>query len=696
MRENPVEKQSARYPQVETLVAAIGLLALCLWTVWRLGGFELMTVVRINGRNVEIPDTFAKVDHPFHATRAATLLDSLQEGHLLRWIGNHQGGYPAEFYPLGIAWLDVGLWAILFGSVPIISVHKLGVILVFVLPALAFWLLTRGDRLNLWVAFLATAIHIAVPGEWTNGGYRELVDWGLVTNVGGATLALIAYAAIARFVHCGQRSMAVLAALVIAAAAYTNPRSLLAVGIAAAAILVTSLAFPGGESSPSRRSSLVRMATIGIPGVLLTGPLLVPLIRYRDLYYFVHYEGYETLRAFWDSTVTAVSLPGALCAFVGVILSFTYRQYVITRSLSMALIGYVVFTGALSTLASPGGVIEQLETPRLMPFQRLVMIYLAAFAIARTLELALAYFRIGHQRRVASGILGLSGLIALVLMLGSLWKAPDVFATPPVETTGRLEFEEYRTAVRTADGILPQGTAVLVAGNRLDSAGWWHEQLWGPTVSDAPFFYDDWLWYWHRDHDGPYNYINGHAYPDPSEALTDAYFESHGIGAVVVTNVNAGGGMDPRLAAPSNSALEIERTIGDWDVYRVLDPTPIVTAGTAEPVSVRVANHEIMATFADAAGEVTIRRNWFPRWKAFADGEEIQVHRTGDGYMQVTVPDGTSSLELKYAVTAADWASRVGAVLGLCAVAGMVAGVDRRWPKGRRRLPPGRQHALAA
>lgn len=685
MRENPVEKQFGRYPQVETFVAAVGLLALCLWTVWRLGGFELMTVVRINGANVEIPDTFARVDHPFHATRAAVLLDSLQEGHLLRWIGNHQGGYPAEFYPLGIAWLDFGLWVILFGSVPIISVHKLGVILVFVLPALAFWLLTRGDRLNLWVAFLATAIHIAVPGEWTNGGYRELVDWGLVTNAGGATLALLACAAMARFVHCGQRSMAVLATLVIAAAAYTNPRSLLAVAIAAAAILVTSLAFPGGESSPSRRSSLVRMATIGIPGVLLTGPLLVPLIRYRDLYYFVHYEGYETLRAFWDSTVTAVSLPGALCAVVGVILSFTYRQYVITRSLSMALVGYVVFTGALSTFASPGGVIEQLETPRLMPFQRLVMIYLAAFAIARTLELALAYFRIGHQRRAASGILGLSGLIVLVLMLGSLWKAPDVFATPPIETTGRPEFEEYRTAVRTADGILPEGTAVLVAGNRLDSAGWWHEQLWGPTVSDAPFFYDDWLWYWHRDHDGPYNYINGHAYPDPSEALTDAYFESHGIGAVVVTNVNAGGGMDPRLAAPSNPALEIERTIGDWDVYRVLDPTPIVTAGTAEPVSVHVANHEITATFADANGEVTIRRNWFPRWKAFADGEEIQVHRTRDGYMQVTVPDRTSSLELKYAVTAADWASRLGAVLGLCAVAGMAAGVDRRWPKGRRR-----------
>ena len=48
------------------------------------------------------------------------LLESLKQGEIPRWVGNHQGGYPVEFYPLGEAWLEVGVWALLLGSVPIL------------------------------------------------------------------------------------------------------------------------------------------------------------------------------------------------------------------------------------------------------------------------------------------------------------------------------------------------------------------------------------------------------------------------------------------------------------------------------------------------------------------------------------------------------------------------------------------------
>ena len=42
------------------------------------------------------------------------------------------------------------------------------------------------------VAVLAAAVHFSVPGHWLNGGYEELVGWGLVTNVAGASLAFLA------------------------------------------------------------------------------------------------------------------------------------------------------------------------------------------------------------------------------------------------------------------------------------------------------------------------------------------------------------------------------------------------------------------------------------------------------------------------------------------------------------------------
>jgi len=681
------EETSDAPTETETLSAALGLLLLCLWALWRLGGFDLLATIDVAGTDVRIAETFARVDHPFHATRAVALLDSLQRGEPLRWIANHQGGYPVEFYPLGIAWLDVGLWALLLGSVPIIAVHKLAVILIFLLPALAFWIMARGDRLNPWTAFLATAIHIAIPGDWTNGGYRELVDWGLVTNVGGATLALIAAAAMGRAIHNHDRRMAAIAALSIAAAAYTNPRSLLAISVATAALLVTALFLPGVRMGSSRRGPILHVAAIAVASMLIAAPVLIPLIRYRDLYQFVHYEGYATLRTYWESTITAVSLPVIILTVAGLLLSFTVQRHAIARSFAIALAGYVALTAGLSDPAASGGLIEQLETPRLMPFQRLVMIYLAAYAIVWIVETGLRLARVERSRAIASIAPGLAGVAILATMLGSVWTFPDIFTTPSIETTRRPEFAEFQAAIQTADEIVPPGTAILVIGNQLDSERWWHQQLWGPLESDAPFFYDDWLWYWHLDHAGPYSAQNGHAYPDPQRAITDSYFQAHGIGAVVVTDMAVRLGTNPRAAAASEPSLRLVRTTGEWDVYAVVIPTPIVTNEANLPTALTIENHEIQATFPNSEGPVTIRRNWFPRWRATADGTNVPIARTADGYMRVTVPPGTRSLRLIYDVTAADWAGRIGVVAGLAVVMGMAVGVGPRgW--GRRIVAP--------
>jgi hypothetical protein len=125
------------------------------------------------------------------------------------------------------------------------------------------------------------------------------------------------------------------------------------------------------------------------------------------------------------------------------------------------------------------------------------------------------------------------------------------------------------------------------------------------------------------------------------------------------------GATDPRHAAESNPLLQYQQTLGYWDLYLVADPGQIVTNGDVDPVSLTIDNHRMEATFESAGGEVQVRRNWFPRWQAFADGEEVRVERTDDGYMRLTVPEGTETVELRYEVTGVDWLGRIAAVAGL-------------------------------
>src|SRR5690348_2839556 len=99
-----------------------------LWTVpflliavdvaFRMGIANLWVNVAAPEGIIRIPNTFATVDHPFHVARADILWRQLASGSLLRWIGQHQGGYPVEFYPLGESWFEVTVRALSLGSLP--------------------------------------------------------------------------------------------------------------------------------------------------------------------------------------------------------------------------------------------------------------------------------------------------------------------------------------------------------------------------------------------------------------------------------------------------------------------------------------------------------------------------------------------------------------------------------------------------
>ncbi|MEJ7900533.1 MAG: hypothetical protein WKF63_01735 [Thermomicrobiales bacterium] len=653
------------------IVAAAVLVLLATWVVWRFGGFDLTTTAELDGRQQTVANTFATVDHPFHAVRGETLLQSLRDGEPLRWIAHHQGGYPVEFYPIGIPWLDVGLWALLLGQVPIIAVHKLAVLIVFVLPALGFWWLARGDRLNPFVPVLALAIQVATPGLWWTGGMIELIEWGLVANVGGATLAFLAMAALARFVLHGQTGFGVAAMLASSAALYTNTRSGIAVAIAAVAVIAGVLLDRHPERRVSISLALRRVALVGGASGLMTAPLLFALFQYADLYYFVNFKEYTGIGEFWHDSLAAVSRPLFGVAIAGIVLALVMRRLSVLRIVAVSGLLYAGLTVLLSSGGLGEGAIQQLETTRLMPFQRLLVVYLAAAAIGWLIETGIARLSVPDQSRLpaVSGLLMLGAVVMIASYDGEFGDTPEsdyTTPTPHALTTGRVEFVEFTGILAEANEVVPEGRAVYVIG---DQESWWHEQLWGPSHADAPFFYDDWMWYWHPDFDAPYDFNDGHFIPDPAATFTAEWLSGNGIGAIVVTSMPVpAGAEDPRMAAAANALLDHQLTVGNWDLYLVRDSTSVVTNGTVIPLALDIDNQSIMANFESADGVVNIRRNWFPRWEAFADGDEVDVRRTSNGYMEITVPEGTQAVELRYAVTLSDWLGRFAAVLGLAVV----------------------------
>lgn len=681
MNDHAVE--SRRIGRGEQLFWLAVLLLLCFWVAWRIGAFDLTQAIVVDERNVIVPNMYAWVDHPFHAARAYDLLESLKRGEILRWIGNHQGGYPAEFYPLGIAWLDVAIWVLLLGSQTIVAVHKLAVVLVFLLPAVSYWILARGDRFHPAFAVLATAIHVAVPGTWLNGGYTELVGWGLVTNVAGGSLAVLASAALARFVLNREFGMGILAILAAAGGACTNPRSLFAVVIASAAILAVATVHEGREGWLARlRDALLRIGIVGVLALLLAAPVVLALFRYNREYFFLHYQFYDPLSMFWTASVTAVTLPVLIAAIAGTIAAVFARIAPVTLAMAVSLIGYVLFTVWVATSAWVPPLVEQLEAPRLMPFQRQLMIWMAVAGLAmvfRWLAATWAHARDWRIGPIGATVIGLGFLVVLVKPLDAI--PVDDRGLTPVGTVADAELVQYRRAIESASDIAPEGTTILAIGNRED---WWHELLWAPTATDTPMYYDDWLWYWNTTHPGPFDYRDGTYYPDPSLALTEEYFAVHGIGAVVVTDRGNIAG-EPRETARDSDLLVFTETFGGWDVYAVRQPTPLVTDGGKSPTQIMVSNGKISASFDNGDGSVVIRRNWFPRWKVFVDGEPVPVIHRDDGYMEVRAPAGAVEIDVVYDVTVFDWVGRGFAIAGVIGVAVFTAGGRRILREGEQR-----------
>ena len=644
-----------------TWALAFGLLAM--YVAARMGAGTLSAEVATPRADIRLPTTYASVDHPFHVARADTLWRELRTGNMLRWVGQHQGGYPVEFYPLGEAWLEVAVRALSLGTLTAEGAHTLAIIALFLLPGAAFAALAQEDGWTPAVGFTALALHVSLPGGWYDGGYTELVQWGLVTNVAGAVAAFSMLPASVRFLRTGAGWVGATAAALAAFAVYSNPRSLfglIALGLGAGLMGILRR----GDVAPA--VIFLRMAQVGLLAALLSAPELIALARFNDLYTFVQYSGYDGLAEYASLSARAVTWPVFIAGLVGIGIGLFNRQRLATTAAGVALGLYVVLTAALVVVPVATGLAPQLEPTRLMPLQRLLTIYLAAVALCFVLEWVLAKIAPSQRWIAPLSVIGIAAAI-LLLQTRPLDGPPPDPASPAipevslygVAMSARPEQADLVEAVRAATEAAAPGTALLVVGSALS----WHQQLWAPLWTERPLFYDNWLWYWRPDHAGTpgYAFLAGHHYPDPERSLDRDYLARHGIGAVVVT----GSARD----AAADSALLLLLRKGIYDVYTVIDPVTTVTFGNRNAVSTEFSNHLVEAASDVSSAPVTARVNWHPRWEATVDADMATVERLDDGYLGIAENEPGSRVEFTYAMQPLDWIARVlvaAGAAGLC------------------------------
>jgi hypothetical protein len=632
--------------------------ALALYVAARMGGFRLWADVATPAGSRWLPNTFATVDHPFHVARAATLWRELGAGHLLRWVGQHQGGYPVEFYPLGQAWLEVSLRALSLGWLPAEAAHTLVTIALFLVPGLAFVGLARLDGLTPGVAFLALVLHVALPGGWYDGGYTELVQWGLITNVAAATASFLMLPVLIRYLASGDGWSGALSGALAAFAIYCNPRSLvalLAVGCGAwlAAIL--------SERGTLRRNT-ARLVLVAIVSGLLAAPELVSLARFDDFYSFVRYSGYDSFGSYVSTAVSAVTWPVALLAVAGVVVGLFTVRLMAARTVAMVFILYVLLTVIVAFVPPVAAFASQLEPTRLMPLQRLLTIYSAALATWSLLSwLSGRRSLLRTWVSLAEVLILALAVLVLVVQTRPLPVPPDL-ASPEIPAAGLYSVAmsaqpvqaDLEAAVQAADAAAAPGTAMLILGSGLS----WHQQLWAPLWTSRPLFYDNWLWFWHPYHAGTpaYTFWAGHHYPDPERTLDQGYLARHGIGAVLVTGSTRG----PAAASPLLQPLRR----GTYDAYLVIDPVTTVTFGAANAATSEITNQRVEASAAETGAPAVVRVNWYPRWQGRADGQPVALSRRADGYMDVDASSPPKSIDVEYAVKPADWVARTLAVIG--------------------------------
>jgi hypothetical protein len=656
----------------------------------RLGALDWYADTRAtlpDGAELRVPNTFASGDHPFHLAKERAVLDALRDGELPRWIGNHQGGYPAEFYPLGGDVLVAAFYAAGAGQVPLEVCHKLLVIAVLLLPGLAFAQIARRARVPQSVALVATILHLFLPGMWLSGGAQELLVSGLWTNVLASYVALfVALALVDVAVHWNRRAL--LTALALATfAIFTNPRAFVA--LAAAFVAAGLVTLPHGwvtcggdrpaEANECRpllatiRYRLWRLAAAAGIVTLLSAPLLLPLRIHQDLYHFERFVEFGSLRETWRYLSSSFPLALWPPIALGSVLAWRCRQpqlRVVAAMLAVGL-GIVAVEGWLLRDLS---MFAQLEGPRLIPMLRLPALFMAALGLHAATRVALIAARAPPSALLTGAA---SAALALALVGFPVSLVPDdQRGLPDVVTTDQPAFAGIVQSLAEFEQLTGPDERPLVAGSPIDV----HGSFWVPALSGRSVFHVDWIWYWRELPQSDRTQL-----ADWSSGLELPFLRRHGLTLVLI---DGGFTWMRQLAAEKPYLAPVySPPAGGFALYRVA-PDPryggLVSVPSGRVERVTVARERVEASVQlDVAGPVTVHVNAFPGWRAQVNGSAAPIRRSPDGYMLVDVQAGDATIVVTYGTEPAVWLGRLLAGMGIVATVAVVIAPALRRRAGR-------------
>jgi hypothetical protein len=648
----------------------IALLALIVVVAIRVGALDWYTAYSAaDGSSGRLPNTFASIDHPFHINKEQAVLDALRDGQFPGWISNHQGGYPTEFYPLGADLVVATGWALGLGQIPLAVVHKLVIIAVLFIPVLGYWAIARRDRLPLSVAATAALLHLLLPGNWLGGGPDELLRMGMWPNVFATylTLPLILWAA--NYLRDGSRRGFVLAAAVASLAIYSNPRSTIAVATALLAVGIVAL-LERRESRPrqsragrqrqfmsaSIRSVVQRSMLLVLAVGLLSSALLVPLRANQNLYEFSHFVEFDHPGQIWSFYRQAVPTGVIVLALLGMVIGLARREFY-TRVLAVWLpLSYTVILLA-GWLLRDLSIFAQLEGPRLIPLLRLPSIFLAAVALHEIVRFVIRLLR--ADRLLPAANVAAIAIVALVVLTPISTFADDQRGLPDLETTDQPDFAAIARSVAIYQQSTTPDDRPFVIGSTISE----HAAFWIPILTDDDAFLSNWVWNWHVP-----GYANRTQLADVASSLRLDFLRRHAL-TMVLISTDSDATLETARTSPDLQEID-PGTPGGYAIFRVSDPGPTtrgpVSADSGAVTALDRSREHLRATIETAQPtEVTIAINAYPAWHATVNGQSTPIQRTNDGYMQLTVPAGTSTLELRYTTEPAVWAGSVLGALGV-------------------------------
>lgn len=123
---------------------------------------------------------------------------------------------------------------------------------------------------------------------------------------------------------------------------------------------------------------------------------------------------------------------------------------------------------------------------------------------------------------------------------------------------------------------------------------------------------------------------------------------------------------------------EVFRTRFAWDgfqvrIYELADPVPRARIeGGAAWIVDESSRHLGIAVSAPRGGTLVVADTWFPGWRAWVDGVEAPLERTGRGHRALSVSAGTHGVVMSYdpaALRKGTWAGALGLLMFLLLVA---------------------------